>query len=154
MKNDFDKEELLRLLETVEHHKRLYPDTYIDMLLENGVTIRREATWEPAIELGDCIYRCTNCGKIIDHYCDEDDNFCAKCGFKMSHRNSEAEREKYKKFLEMSPDKQFEALTGVNLYFWQRIMIRYLTKWWDMVRRLNPHIYAYDLWESIYKGRY
>lgn len=33
------KKKLLELLETVPHPQRLYPDLYVDMLIENGVTI-------------------------------------------------------------------------------------------------------------------
>lgn len=43
----------------------------------------RRAKWLPARDIGDCCYRCSACGKVIDHYLDEDDNYCAKCGAKM-----------------------------------------------------------------------
>lgn len=36
--------------------------------------------WVPATDVGDCCYRCSVCGKVIDHYCDEDDNYCSRCG--------------------------------------------------------------------------
>ncbi len=34
-----DKEKLLELLESIPHAQRLYPDLYVDMLIENGVKI-------------------------------------------------------------------------------------------------------------------
>ena len=35
------KEELVKLLESVPHPQRLYPDLYVDMLIDNGVTIQK-----------------------------------------------------------------------------------------------------------------
>lgn len=55
----------------------------IDHLIKNGVTIQKRGRWIPASDVGDCCYRCNVCGKVIDHYCDEDDNYCSRCGAKM-----------------------------------------------------------------------
>lgn len=41
------------------------------------------ARWIPKPIIGDCIYACSNCDKVRDAYCEEDGNFCAKCGAKM-----------------------------------------------------------------------
>ena len=35
-----DREKLIELLESVPHPQRLYPDLYVDMLIENGVTVQ------------------------------------------------------------------------------------------------------------------
>ena len=34
-----NKEKLVELLETIPYAQRLYPDLYVDMLIENGITI-------------------------------------------------------------------------------------------------------------------
>jgi hypothetical protein len=44
------------------------------------------AHWVPAPDVGDCCYRCSHCGKVIDHYCDEDDAYCARCGAHMDEK--------------------------------------------------------------------
>lgn len=56
----------------------------------------------------------------------------------------------YAKFLELPEEEQFELLTGVKLYWWQKLYL----KWWSSMRKANPHLRAYDLWESMYKGRF
>lgn len=40
-----DREKLIELLETVPAHQRLYPDLYVDYLIENGVTIQKRGKW-------------------------------------------------------------------------------------------------------------
>lgn len=37
-----DREKLIELLESVPHPQRLYPDLFVDMLIENGVTIKKD----------------------------------------------------------------------------------------------------------------
>lgn len=61
---------------------------------------------------------------------------------------------RFAKFLEMPEDERFEYFTGIKLYWWQKLYIRFLNKWWTLMRKANPHLRAIDLWESIYKGRY
>lgn len=60
----------------------------------------------------------------------------------------------YAKFLELPEDKRFEYLTETELYWWQKLYIKFLNKWWTSMRKTNPHLTAIDLWESIYKGRF
>ena len=48
------------------------------------------AHWVPAPDVGDCCYRCSSCGKVIDHYCDEDDLYCARCGAHMDEEVADA----------------------------------------------------------------
>ena len=57
-------------------------------------------------------------------------------------------------FLEMSEDKYLERLLGCNLYWYQRMYIRLIGKWWSRWRGANPTLRAHDLWESIYKQRF
>lgn len=70
---------------------------------------------------------------------------------------SEFNKDEFKKILEMSEDERFETyinLVSVKLYTWQKLYIKHLNKWWSHMRKLNPHLRAEVLWESIYKGRY
>lgn len=60
----------------------------------------------------------------------------------------------FNEFLEMSEDRRLERLLGCNLYWYQRMYIRLISKWWSLWRDANPTLYAYDLWESIYKQRF
>lgn len=64
------------------------------------------------------------------------------------------DKNKYAEFLELPEDDRFEYLTGVKLYWWQKLYIKLLNKWWTSWRKANPHLRAIDLWESIYKGRF
>lgn len=56
----------------------------------------------------------------------------------------------YAKFLELPEGERFEHLSGVKLYWWQKLYL----KWWGSMRKANPHLRTYDLWESMYKGRF
>lgn len=49
------------------------------------------ARWIPKPIIGDCIYACSNCDKVRDAYCEEDGNFCAKCGAKMDEKEKTGE---------------------------------------------------------------
>lgn len=60
----------------------------------------------------------------------------------------------FAKFLELSEEERFEYLTGTKLYFYQKLYIKFLNKWWTYMRKENPHLRTIDLWESIYKGRF
>lgn len=64
------------------------------------------------------------------------------------------DKNEFAKFLELPEEDRFEYLTGTKLYFYQRLYIKLLNKWWTFLRKVNPHMRAYDLWESIYKGRF
>ena len=60
----------------------------------------------------------------------------------------------FAKFLELPEDKRFEILTGIKLYWWQKLDIWIINKWWSRWRKMCPDLRAFDLWESIYKGRF
>lgn len=60
----------------------------------------------------------------------------------------------FKQFLELSEIKQYEYLTGVKLCWWQKLQFKFVSKWWITMRTMNPYLRAYDLWESMYKGRF
>ena len=62
--------------------------------------------------------------------------------------------EEFKRFLELPEDKRFEYLTGTKLNWLQRIHIKFLNNWWTSMRNANPHLQAFDLWESMYKNRF
>lgn len=72
------RDRLLEILEAVESYQRLYPDTYIDRLIESGVTIREVGFWNER--------NCSNCGRPIptddrfDFISEEDVRFCYYCG--------------------------------------------------------------------------
>lgn len=42
-----DREKLIEMLESIGHAQRLYPDLYVDMLIDNGVVVQR---WIPVTE--------------------------------------------------------------------------------------------------------
>lgn len=63
-------------------------------------------------------------------------------------------KEEFKTFLEMSEDERFEYLTETKLHIWQKLYIKFINKWWSHMRKMNPHLEPYILWESIYKGRF
>ena len=60
----------------------------------------------------------------------------------------------FKEFLELSEYERYEYLTGFKLYWYQKLYIKFLNKWWTSMRESNPHLKANVLWESIYKGRF
>lgn len=60
----------------------------------------------------------------------------------------------FKQFLELSEIEQYEYLTGEKLNWWQKLRFKLVSKWWTNMRKVNPHLSAYDLWESMYKGRF
>ena len=59
-----------------------------------------------------------------------------------------------REFLALSEDEQFEYLTGIKLNWFQKLKIKFLTKWWSYMKKSNPHLEPHVLWESIYKGRF
>lgn len=60
----------------------------------------------------------------------------------------------YLKFLELSEAERYDLLMGCKLYWWQKLEIKFVNKWWTRMRRRFPDIRAIDLWESIYKSRF
>lgn len=60
----------------------------------------------------------------------------------------------FKQFLELSEIEQYEYLTGEKLNWWQKLRFKLVSKWWTNMRKANPHLRAYDLWESMCKGRF
>lgn len=72
------RDRLIEELEKIESYQRLYPDTYIDRLVEAGVTIRRIGEW-----VDGC---CSVCGAYMptdhrrDFISEEEVHFCYYCG--------------------------------------------------------------------------
>lgn len=62
--------------------------------------------------------------------------------------------EEFKRLLEMSDAELVEYFTGYHLKWYQRIQIKIVSHWWNRMRKDNPYIPAFILWESIYKGRF
>ena len=60
----------------------------------------------------------------------------------------------FAKFLELSEDESYEFLNGMKLYWWQKLEIKLVNKWWTRWRRRSPSLRGIDLWESIYKSRF
>ena len=57
-------------------------------------------------------------------------------------------------FLEAPEYERFKYLTSIKLNWWQRLEIKLANKWWTYMRQCNPHLRVFDLWESVYKGRF
>jgi hypothetical protein len=55
----------------------------------------------------------------------------------------------FKDFIELLEDSK-----DIKLYWYQKLYIEYLNKWWTYMKESNPHLEAHVLWESIYKGRF
>lgn len=70
-------------------YERGYNDGIIDAywVIQRAKAVEAEpvvhAHWVPAPDIGDCCYRCSNCGRIIDKYYEDDYDYCAKCGAHM-----------------------------------------------------------------------
>ena len=60
----------------------------------------------------------------------------------------------FAKFLELSEEERFEYLTDTKLYFYQKLYIKFLNKWWTYIRKENQRLRGIVLWESCYKGRF
>ena len=60
----------------------------------------------------------------------------------------------FKKFLTMPEEEQYEYLTRIKLNWFQRLEIKFLTKWWTSMKKYNSHLEPHVLWENIYKGRF
>lgn len=58
--------------------------------------------------------------------------------------------ENFARFLAMSIEDQVELLFGRKLLRYQIVLLRYF----DSMKRSNPHLRAIDLWESMYKQRF
>lgn len=79
-----DKEKLTELLESVDYHQRLYPDTYVDHLIANGVAVREKGEWVETEEG-------TICSECHEHPFEDgyyaianyNGDFCPNCGAKM-----------------------------------------------------------------------
>lgn len=44
---------------------------------------------------------------------------------------------KFAEFLEVPEDKRFEYFTGIKLYWWQKLYIKFLNKWWTSMQKRN-----------------
>ena len=64
------------------------------------------------------------------------------------------EREEFAKFLALSSDDRLKYLLSGKLSWWRRMRIKRLNRWWTSMRKANPDIEPYILWESIAKGRF
>lgn len=60
----------------------------------------------------------------------------------------------FAKFLELSEDERYEFLAGMKLYWWQKLEIKLINKWWSVWRKMRPDLPGIVLWKSIYKGRF
>ena len=54
------------------------------------------------------------------------------------------------RFLAAPIEDQVEQLLGCKLLWYQVVLLRYF----DSMKRYNPHLRAIDLWESMYKQRF
>lgn len=85
-----DREKLIDLLERVPHLSRLYPDSYADYLLANGVTFEAEPVryaewvWADLYDEGYSILHCSNCKESKGAR--EGAQYCSNCGAKMTNK--------------------------------------------------------------------
>lgn len=60
----------------------------------------------------------------------------------------------FEDFLSLHQDKLLQTIY-CNQYIWyQKIYIRLIVLYWCYIRKLNMSILPYQLWESMYKGRF
>lgn len=65
---------------------------YVDAFqIANAPTIDavevRHGYWIPAMHIGDCCYRCSECQFLRDAYLLDIGNYCPNCGARMDERN-------------------------------------------------------------------
>lgn len=60
----------------------------------------------------------------------------------------------FKHFLELPEEERFELLTSYKLYWYQKIYIRMLNKWWSSMKKNNLNIEPMILFNGIYKARF
>jgi len=95
MSKYIDSEAFFKAINTLPYKDTSYPDTsayngaisdVADMLTHfpaADVQEVRHGRWR-LTELGDSVYKCSNCGFIRDSYLLEEDAFCPHCGAKMN----------------------------------------------------------------------
>lgn len=62
--------------------------------------------------------------------------------------------EKFVQFLELPEDKRLEQLFNIKLTWYQRLVLRYVNRWWSEMKHDNQHLKAARLFESVRKGRF
>lgn len=66
------------------------------------------------------------------------------------------DKEGFKRFLALPEHERLKELLGLKKFPWyQKLYLWYLNKWWSRMRRwaASPKD-PYNLWESLYKGRF
>ena len=79
-----DREKLIELLEAIPHAQRLYPDMYVDKLIENGVIIQKRSKWISEVELRPELYGWVPLNNVVCMECGNSNtlekNYCPDCG--------------------------------------------------------------------------
>lgn len=91
-----EKEFVVRYNEETGLWEKYEPYATIDVATEEEFNMiaaavahyQRRGRWLPAPDIGDCCYRCSECGKVLDRHREDDDEYCAKCGLKMEEEQS------------------------------------------------------------------
>ena len=68
-------------------NERTYFKRIITDLPAADVAPVRHGQWIPAVHVGDCCYRCSECQFLRDAYLIDIGNYCPNCGAKMDERN-------------------------------------------------------------------
>lgn len=84
-----DKEDLVALFEAIPHPQRLYPDIFMERLMENGLSLQKQGQWiEDLVPDGyeqkrsRTVKRCSVC--CWENACRY--NYCPNCGAKMKKK--------------------------------------------------------------------
>ena len=72
-------------IESAKHAwaKGLEPSQYLEIIPVADVAPVRHRRWIPAVHVGDCCYRCSECQFLRDTYLLDIGNYCPNCGAKM-----------------------------------------------------------------------
>ena len=74
----------------IAHPNAYHLTNYATLILREAPTVDavevRHGYWIPAMHIGDCCYRCSECQFLRDAYLLDIGNYCPKCGAKMGDK--------------------------------------------------------------------
>ena len=79
------KKDILQMIESTAMWNRSFSVLYEDIedMKPADVSPVRNGRWIPAVHVGDCCYRCSECQFLRDAYLIDIGNYCPNCGAKM-----------------------------------------------------------------------
>lgn len=86
MDDYISKKDILQMIESTAMWNRSFSVLYEDIedMKPSDVSPVRHGRWIPAVHVGDCCYRCSECQFLRDTYLIDIGNYCPKCGAKMN----------------------------------------------------------------------